>query len=98
MPPKFAENQSNASEADLQYRSPLDFQEGRFKGGMEQSTASEAAISQTPWAPVPTFEGANKGTMQTTSSEAGLSHTPEHGWESYPTRPNMSERSIKQSQ
>lgn len=98
MAPKFADNQQNASEADLQLRNPLDYAEGRFRGGTEQTTASEAAIQQTPWAPVPEFAGADKGARQITASEAPISTVPMHGWESYPTRPNSSERSIKQSQ
>jgi hypothetical protein len=94
--PKFAENQSNASEADLQYKSPLDFREERFKGGVEQITASEASIAQSPWDLLPMNVGANNGTRQTTASSADLSMTPEHGWRSYPTPP--SDRARKQSE
>lgn len=93
----FAQNQGNASEADLQYKSPLSYQEDRFKGGTEQSTASMAAISQSPWDLMPINVGTNPITLQTTASDAPLSHAPEHGWESYPTKGNMSDRSIKQS-
>lgn len=91
----FAENQGNASNADLQYNAPLDYAEGRFSGGIEQSTASEAAISQTPWDTMPMNVGAENGSKQITASEAPLSSAPMHGWQSYPTPPSV--RAVKQS-
>jgi len=93
--PNFAQNQSSASTADLSTNSPLTYTEERFKGGVEQITASEAAISQTPFNKMPANENTQHGMMQVTASEAPLSHEPMHSWNSYTTP--ISERSIKQS-
>lgn len=90
----FQENQSKASNTGLQLRYPLDYAEDGFAGGTEQSTASVANISRTPFDPSPFNTGTGPTKIQSTASAVEFDKHPVHGWESYPMPPSV--RAVKQ--